>query len=105
MAWQKQIRLVSMRIGFRLWPCSVGWGSRIAVNCGVGCRCDLDPTLLWLWRRLAAVAPNLIVSYVMNRKLNSCSANIHSLPSPLWNEVYSPTSLILGFGHAVCFGQ
>ena len=24
---------------------------------GVGCRCSLDPVLLWLWRRLAAVAP------------------------------------------------
>ena len=21
----------------------------IAVNCGVGYRCDLDPELLWLW--------------------------------------------------------
>ena len=27
------------------------------MSCGVGCRCDLDPTLLWLWRRLAATAP------------------------------------------------
>ena len=25
--------------------------------CALGCRCGLDPTLLWLWRRLAAVAP------------------------------------------------
>ena len=24
---------------------------------GVGCRCCLDPTLLWLWRRLVAAAP------------------------------------------------
>ena len=28
----------------------------IAVSCGVGCRCGSDPSLLWLWRRLAAVA-------------------------------------------------
>jgi len=27
------------------------------VSCGVGCRCGLDPALLWLWRRLAATAP------------------------------------------------
>ena len=27
------------------------------MSCGVGCRLDLDLTLLWLWRRLAAVAP------------------------------------------------
>ena len=27
------------------------------MSCGVGRRCGLDPALLWLWRRLAAVAP------------------------------------------------
>ena len=26
------------------------------MSCGVGCRCSLDPELLWLWRRLAATA-------------------------------------------------
>ena len=26
------------------------------MNCGVGCRCDLDPELLWLWHRLVATA-------------------------------------------------
>jgi len=26
------------------------------VNCGVGCRCGLDPELLWLWHRLVATA-------------------------------------------------
>ena len=34
-------------------------GSRVAVCCGVGHRCGLDPSLLWLWRRLAAAAPIL----------------------------------------------
>ena len=28
--------------------------SGIAVSCGVGCRCGLDPVLLWLWCRLVA---------------------------------------------------
>ena len=28
-----------------------------AVSCGVGRRCGLDPTLLWLWCRPAAIAP------------------------------------------------
>ena len=32
-------------------------GSSIAMNCGVGCTCGSDLVLLWLWRRLAAVAP------------------------------------------------
>ena len=27
------------------------------MSCGVGCRHGSDPVLLWLWRRLAAVAP------------------------------------------------
>ena len=27
------------------------------MSCGVGRSCGLDPTLLWLWHRLAAVAP------------------------------------------------
>ena len=32
-------------------------GSGTAVSCGVGHRHGCDPTLLWLWCRLAAVAP------------------------------------------------
>ena len=31
-------------------------GSGIAMSCGVGCRHGSDLALLWLWRRLAAVA-------------------------------------------------
>ena len=27
------------------------------MSCGVGGRCGSDPVLLWLWHRLAAVAP------------------------------------------------
>ena len=27
------------------------------MSCGVGCRCDWDPALLWLWCRPAATAP------------------------------------------------
>ena len=29
----------------------------VAVSCIVGRRCGSDPVLLWLWYRLAAVAP------------------------------------------------
>ena len=29
----------------------------IDLSCGIGHRRGLDPALLWLWRRLAAVAP------------------------------------------------
>ena len=50
-------QLVSMRMrvqslasisGLRIWHCC---------SCGVGCRCSLDPVLLWLWRRPVATAP------------------------------------------------
>ena len=27
------------------------------MSCGAGCRCGLDPVLLWLWCRSAAIAP------------------------------------------------
>ena len=53
----KLTRLGFTKTGFDPWPCSVGWGSGIAVICGVGHRHSLDPVLLWLWRRPAAVAP------------------------------------------------
>ena len=39
---------------FLLW-CSRNKSS-IAVSCGVGHRCSLEPILPWQWRRLAAVA-------------------------------------------------
>ena len=34
----------------------MGYGSGVAVSCGVGRRYGTDSTLLWLWYRLAAVA-------------------------------------------------
>ena len=40
-----------------LIPGSVGWGSSLAVSCGVVCRLGSDPELLWLWRRPVATAP------------------------------------------------
>ena len=30
------------------------------MSCGIGCRCGLDPTLLWLWCRPVAAAAALI---------------------------------------------
>ena len=35
----------------------MGSGSRIAMSCSVSRRISLDPTLLWLWHRLAATGP------------------------------------------------
>ena len=56
-AQQKRGQLVSMRMQVQSRPCLVGWGSGLAMSCGVGCRRGLDPALLWLWHRLAAAAP------------------------------------------------
>ena len=35
----------------------MGKGYGIAVSCGVGRRCSSNPTALWMWVRLAAIAP------------------------------------------------
>ena len=43
-------------MGLIPWPCSVGWGSGVALSCGVGCRCSSDLVLLLLWCRPAATA-------------------------------------------------
>ena len=41
----------------------MGRGSGVAVSCAVGHRHNLDPALLWLWRRLAAVALILALAW------------------------------------------
>ena len=53
MAQWKRIQLVTTRLQFHACHHSVGYGSGMAVSCGIGHRCSLDPALLW--RRLAAV--------------------------------------------------
>ena len=40
-------------------------GSSVAMNCGVGHRCGLDPVLLWLWWRLGAAAPVWPLAWVL----------------------------------------
>ena len=45
-----------MRMRVRPLTLLVGWGSGIAVSCGVGCRCGSDPVLLWLCHRMVALA-------------------------------------------------
>ena len=42
---------------FNPWPCSVRYGSGIAVSCDTSRRHGSDPELLWLWCRPAATAP------------------------------------------------
>ena len=52
-----------MRIRFNPWPYSVGWESGVAMSCGVGRRCGLDPALLWLWRRPVATVPTVPLAW------------------------------------------
>ena len=51
----------------------MGWGPRVAMSCGVGHRLGLDPTLWWLWCRLAAVA---------------------LIPPPDWETPYAPDAAL-----------
>ena len=49
----------------------MGYGSGVAVSCGIGCRRGSDPTLLWLWCRMATEAliqPSLGTSICQKRK-------------------------------------
>ena len=67
--WQERFWSLGLRGGSSLgsllrdgcrfdpWPLSAGWGSSVAMRCGVGCRGSSDPALLWLWCRPAAIAP------------------------------------------------
>ena len=41
----------------------MGWGSGVAVSCGVGRRRGSDPTLLWLWSRLVATSPVRLLAW------------------------------------------
>ena len=54
LAQQKRIRLGTMRL--RVWSLASLGGLGIRGCCGVGFRCGSDHELLWLWRRLAAIA-------------------------------------------------
>ena len=54
---QQLVNLTSIHedMGFNPWPRSVGYGSSVAMSCGVSHRHDSDPMLLW--HRRAATAP------------------------------------------------
>ena len=57
MAQQERTWLVSMRM--QVQSLSVGEGSGLALSCGVGYKCSLDPTLLWCRPAAAALIRSL----------------------------------------------
>ena len=67
------------------------------MSCGVGRRCGSDPTLLWLWRRPAAV--NLIwplaweLPYAVGADLKRKEKSIYKLGSPTSGEAESSNSV------------
>ena len=57
MVQQKRIRLGTMRLRVQSLASLSGLRTWVAMSCGgVGRICGLDPELLWLWCRPAAVA-------------------------------------------------
>ena len=54
---QKRIRLETIRLLVQSLASLVSQGSGITMSCSVDHRRSSDLALLWLWRRLAAVAP------------------------------------------------
>ena len=90
--------------GFGPWPCSVGWGSRVAVSCGVGRRQGLDLALLWLWCRLAATAPIWPLAWelpcamgVAQKKEKKKKRKHSSLPLGHWAYIHLPSDVIQVF--------
>ena len=97
------------RCRFSPWPYSVDWGSIVAMSCGVGCRHGLDPMLLWLWSRPAAIALirpldwmeplwNFHRPWVPPKKLKKESSLMALLPTEkIWKKILSPST-----GNYIC---
>ena len=51
------VRLVSIRMWVQSLALLSGLRIRVAVSCDIGHRCSLDPVLLWLRYRPAAIGP------------------------------------------------
>ena len=86
-----------MRMWVWFWLHSVGWGSGVAVSCGLGHRRGSDPMLLWLWWRLAAAAwiPPLAwelpcaVGAALKKKQNKQANNNNNKPSKIILDLYN----------------
>ena len=77
------------------------------MSCGVGHRHSSEPTLLWLWRKSAAVAPIWSPAWVSpyaslkkqkkKKKKNLKKKNNNKL-TRMWNNLHSHTSFVIGRG-------
>jgi len=73
------------------------------MSCGVGCRCGSDPALLWLWRRLVAMAPIQPLAWETStcrrgsprnsKKKKKTITKPHKLPQTGWSKITEMSSL------------
>ena len=71
--------------GVNPWSRSVGWGSGVAVSCGIGHRHHSDPVLLWLWPAVTAPIGPLAweLPYATGADLKSKEKNKNEKAFPL----------------------
>ena len=69
------------------------------MSCGIGCRHGLDPTLLWLWRKPAAIAPIRLLAW---EPPYAASADIKRKKKEKKSLVYrKPGWPVLSFGNTL----
>ena len=77
----------------------MGWGSSIAVSCGIGLRLGSDPELLWLWCRPATTAsiwplacepPHVLGAALEKTHTQSSCRNLKPVDWP-WNQWKPPS--------------
>ena len=90
---------------FHPWPHSVAEGSSVAWSCCVGRSCGSDPTLPWLWCRLAAAVPFRPLAweppYATSAALKKQKPKSKHLNWEDWSSVLNiPTYPSFFFGHA-----
>ena len=89
------------------WPHSAGWGSGVAMSCGVGLKLVSDSALLWLWlwSRPAAVAPIQPLAWELPYSSGAAIKSIapsYIITFPITSAIIliSPTAFtILGVSH------
>ena len=71
------------------------------MSCGVGRRCGLDPTLLWLWYRPAAIAPIQPLAwelqYAKGAAIKRQKKKVNDGPIGVHCSIFSPFAYVVLF--------